>query len=329
MGKLRIIIGIIVFLCLTLAGQAEETPSKLVISNRHTTFTAALVKEQLYRARFSSFYNGEFLYNLYYGIQNRALEISTGHNILNIANGLVISDAQYREATIISGRHNSIDYQAGVTPLFSFYEIGLNNIFSINYLDENKERGEMIVTGSHRTIWSIKLKQEIVDNLFFYGGYAVSNIAATPTVTENAGIGVMLGGEYQNISMFGMKHSIGLFSYAWNWDSPAVLDPYSPALYNNRIDRGLSELKDRTGRLTVLKYNGELQVENTEFFLQLKQLLDGKDKKTVYNSGINYKVREIAGLGLSIRLTNAPDIFSSGDGPVLAVTIFYVENLGG
>ena len=319
----------VLFLVLLVTGVAclaQDYPFKLAIDNQQTSLTLALAKEQIYRLRVSNFYTGGVFYNLYYGLKDKSLELSTGHQHLTIAGGLVVSDAQYQDATIIAGQHDFLNYQAGITPLYSFYEFGLNKLLTLNYLEENKQISKAIALSSRRTILSLSANYPLSDNLNFAAAYAGSSIAQGAGVSQNSGTGVMVSAEYQNLLLWGITNTLKLSSYSWAWQQAPGLDPYSADLFNNAVDRQISGLKDQTNnRLTVFEYRGEYQAENTTLYLKLKTILDSTT--SAYTLGVNYKVPEIAGLGLGLSVTNMTDLFRQQAGPVVVGSLTYVGSL--
>ena len=306
---------------------AQEYPFKLAVDNRQASVTLALAKEQLYRARVSTFYTGESFYNLYYGLKNKAVELSTGHQQLTLGGGLIVNNAQYQDATVLSGLHDVITYRVGITPLFSFYELGINQLLTLIYWDESKQGSNLIQIASHRPIAAIALNYEISDNLSIGAAYAVSNIPNSATVSQNSGTGIMVGGEYKNMMIYGINNTITLRSYTWEWQQLPGLDPYSSDLFNNSIDQQISALKDQASkRLTVLEYRGEYQVQNTTLYCNIKTIFNDT-QNSAYKFGANYKVPEIAGLGVGASITNMADLYNRKVEPIFMISLVYVGSL--
>ena len=319
----------ILFLVLLVTGVAclaQDYPFKLAIDNQQTSLTLALAKEQIYRMQLSVFYNNELFYNLYYGLKDKSLELSTGHLHLTVANGLVLSDAQVKEASIVSGQHDFLHYRVGMTPLYNFYEVSLAGLVALNYFDENKQASNLVAISSQRSIISVALNYDFTENLKFGAAYAGSSIAQGTGVSQNSGTGVMVSAEYQNLLLWGITNTLKLSSYSWDWQQAPGLDPYSADLFNNAVDQQISGLKDQTNnRLTVFEYRGQYQAENTTLYLKLKTILDSTT--SAYTLGVNYKVPEIAGLGLGLSFTNMSDLFRQQAGPVVMGSLTYVGSL--
>ena len=327
MKKRALLFLVLLASSLTPLGLAQEYPFKLAVDNHQASLTLALFKEQLYRARLSTFYTGESFYNLYYGLKNKAFELSTGHQQLTLAGGLIVNNAQYQDATILAGIHDAINYRVGITPLFSFYEVGINQLLTLSYWDESKQISELIQTASHRSVATIALNYEISDNLSLEAAYAVSNIPKSTSVSQNSGTGIMVGGEYKNLVVWGINNSIALHSYFWEWQQTPSLDPYSADLFNNNIDQQISLLKDQgSKRLTVFQYRGEYQVQNTTLYCNIKTIFNDT-QNSAYKVGANYKVPEIAGLGLGASITNMADLFNRKAEPIFMISLVYVGSL--